>query len=140
EDEAEILQREQKELEAEWAGEPPPSPPTQISHAQAERYVAFGAFEEPDFVPPPYPSPGGATASNVRSYQIYRSKCGHSCDWWKAIVDNATYIRHYASVEWEHGTQVHAHMTQDWKFEAVILTTTWNCGAVGPMWVKKGSG
>ena len=147
EDEAEIRQREQeeaeqiqRELDAEWAGSPPPPPPPNITRKEAERYVEFGSFEEPDVAPPPLPPPGAATASDVRTFTIYRSSCGHSCDWWKAKVYNAAFIRHTESVEWEHQTQVHAGVDQALLFRAVIFTTTWNCGAIQPMFAKKGSG
>ena len=91
--------------------------------------------------PAPLPPPGAATASAVRDFQIYRSS------WWPYLrlvegeAENATFIRHTESAEWEHGTQVHAHVDQAFAFEAAIFDTTWNCGAVANgNFVRKGSG
>jgi sugar lactone lactonase YvrE len=138
--ELEEREREEREVEENGSAPPPPPPPSQVTEKMARRYAEFGPERDPDVAPPPLPPPGAATASAVRYFQIYRSSCGHSCDWWKAKLYNATFIRHRESAEWEHGTQVHAHVDQSFAFEAVIFDTTWNCGAVGPVFVRKGSG
>jgi sugar lactone lactonase YvrE len=138
--ELEEREREEREAEENGGAPPPPPPPSQVTEEMARRYAEFGPDRDPDVAPPPLPPPGAATASAVRDFQIYRSSCGHSCDWWKAKLYNATFIRHTESAEWEHGTQVHAHVDQSFLFEAVIFDTTWNCGAIGPVFVHKGSG
>jgi streptogramin lyase len=138
--ELEEREREEREAEENGGSPPPPPPPSQVTERMARRYAEFGPERDPDVAAPPLPPPGAATASDVRYYQIYRSSCGHSCDWWKAKLYNATFIRHAESAEWEHGTQVDAHVDQSFLFEAVIFDTTWNCGAVGPDFVRKGSG
>ena len=138
--ELEEREREEREAEENGGAPPPPPPPSQVTEKMARRYAEFGPERDPDVAPAPLPPPGAATASAVRDFQIYRSSCGHSCDWWKAKLYNATFIRHTESAEWEHGTQVHAHVDQAFAFEAVIFDTTWNCGAVGPDFVRKGSG
>ena len=136
----EELKREQEELEAEWAGSPPPAPPPPpLTKQQAERYIAFGQYEDPSIAPPPAPS-GGASASRVRTFQLYRSKCGLHCDWWKAKVYNASIIRGSDWAKWEPGTEVHAGVEQDWKFVLIIQHRTHNCGTVGPNFVRKGEG
>lgn len=154
EDEAEILKRlreereerereERERLEAEGVvfseSEELPPPPTPLSEKQAKWLVSFGPFGT-DAAAPPYPSGGGASASTTRTFQIYKSSCGPSCGKWNAHVYNASFIRGEKWAKWEAGTQVHAGVSQSWKWEALIWDTTWNCGTVGPTLVKKGEG
>lgn len=154
EDEAEIIQREREEreqreqeererLEAEGVtfseSEELPPPPTPLSEKQAKWLVSFGPFGT-DAAAPPYPSEKGASASTIRTFQIYKSSCGPSCAKWNAHVYNASFLRGFNWAKWEPGTEVHAGVSQSWKYEALIWDTTWNCGTVGPTFVKKGSG
>lgn len=150
EDEAEILQREREEREQEEReraeaegievpeGEEPPPPPLPLTQKQAEWFISFGSFGT-DPAPPPYPT-GGASASTVRTFQVYRSQCGPSCSKWNAKLYNASFLRGYNWAKWEPGTEVHAKVDQNWKYELVFLNTTWNCGTFGPTFVKKASG
>lgn len=132
-------EQRQRELEAEWEGLEPSPPPLPLTEKQAEWLVSFGHFEE-ETTPPPSPGPNQATASRVRTFQIYRSQCGPSCGKWKAKVYNASFLQGPDWVKWEPGTEVHASVDQKWEWESVIWDTTWNCGAIGPRFVDRASG
>jgi hypothetical protein len=146
EDETEIWEKEQEELrlehealEAQFPGPsaPPITPP--ITKRQAERLLAVGPYNDPDVVLPPEGN-GTATASRIRTFQLYRSVCGLHCDHWKAKVYNASYIRGSDWVKWEPGTEVHGDVDHDAKFAAIIQHQIHNCGTVGPTFVRKGDG
>lgn len=154
EDEIEIMERERRELEEEirereeeWEaegapGSEPPAPPLHappFTYAEAKAYLGFG-LGDGDVQAAPRPNPGTPPGSHIST--LYRSKCGHSCDWFKARVYNAAIITgpQYNWSKWEDGTQVHADVVKDPLFEVPFQSTTWNCGWRGPWVVQKGSG
>lgn len=122
---------------------PPPPPPGMeeedggpvlpISEAEAEWFVTPGNFEPYNVTGPPIVSGGNKYIS------IYRSQCGPSCSKWNAHVYNASVVLGKNWTYWEPGTQVHAAVTQNWKYEIYIWTTTSNCGTIGPTSVKPGT-
>jgi hypothetical protein len=122
---------------------PPPPPPgveednetpvPPISEAQANWFISLGAFEPYTVVAPPIIKAGAPTR------QLYRSQCGPSCGKWNAKVYNATYVLGQKYTYWEAGTEVHARVDQNWKYEIYIWPTVWNCGTIGANSVKHGS-
>jgi Concanavalin A-like lectin/glucanases superfamily len=108
-----------------------PSPP--ISEAQANWFISFGSFEPYSLVQPP------EIRNGLPTRQIYRSQCGPSCSKWNAKLYNATYVMGRNATHWEPGTEVHAKVDQNWKYETYIWPTVWNCGTTGPSSVKDGS-
>lgn len=127
-EELEALEREQQEHFAHSS---------HLTRAQAERMTK--ADEGTYGIPAPS-FPEGATDSKVRTFQIYANVCQiDHCAEWEAELYNASYIRRYESVEWEPGSQVHAHVDSDWPYNWVIQHQTWNCGWVGPAKVVKES-
>jgi hypothetical protein len=124
-------------------GPPPSEEPTQQglnefpephTLGQFELLAQFGGSDRTTVAPP---LPGGA--GKVRTV-LYRSQCGPSCSKWNAKVYNAGIWSATDGTwsKWESGTEVHATVTQNWKWENIFLATMWNCGYIGQTLVRRG--
>jgi sugar lactone lactonase YvrE len=149
EDEAEIIQREKEEKEraereaAEGGEGPIPSAPsTPLTPTQAERLIKPRSEGPDDVVAPPYPNPGEASASAIRTMTVKeRHVCQvDHCAEWRVYIRNPSYIRGLNWAHWENETQVHCGWSQSILYAPVVHVNEEGCGFAGPFKVYKGEG
>ncbi|MGN6274862.1 MAG: hypothetical protein ACTHNP_02900 [Solirubrobacterales bacterium] len=149
EDELEIKERQEQERSGEK--EPASGPATLLSQPvtqeEAEWMLRAGHPENANVEAPPYPSSGGASASNVRTFFVKRQEvCQEGgCDNWHFWIaggkepEHPHFLRGRNWVEWVSPTEVHcgSYVAAEWVAVGTEITE-YGCGFVGPQKVVKG--